>query len=127
MESLGITNDDNVYNVIKSKSIIDLYSGIKKDGVAIDSTNANYSLSLTGKYDISGQSDKFWLLSYDEATIFFSDNASRVWSGSAALRYWLRSPYSSETLNAYRVSTSGSRGNNNVGDNGAIRPAFIIA
>ena len=126
MEALGITEDNSVYQMIKSRSITDLYSDIQYGGTAIDATNINYSLSLSGDKDIKGQSDKFWLMSHQEANTFFADKEARKWPSSSPTYYWLRSPYSSDTIGVSSVNASGSHNNLYVNNTYGVRPAFKI-
>ena len=127
MEALGITTDNAVYQMIKSRSITDLYSNIVGSaGTAINATNANYSLSLTGDKDIKGQSDKFWLMSQQEVNTFFADQESRRWDSSSANSYWLRSPNSSYTNSACYVNTSGSNYYDYLFITDGLRAAFKI-
>ena len=126
METLGITVDNEVYQLIKSRSISDLYSNIQTDGTAIDATNANYSLSLSGDKSIKGQSDKFWLMSQQETNTFFADNTSRIWGTGLSEGYWLRSPAASSTNDVYYVDASGSYCFYSVRSSYGVRPAFKI-
>ena len=113
--------------MIKSRSITDLYSNIVGSaGTAINATNANYSLSLTGDKDIKGQSDKFWLMSQQEVNTFFADQESRRWDSSSANSYWLRSPNSSYTNSACYVNTSGSNYYDYLFITDGLRAAFKI-
>ena len=111
--------------MIKSRTLTDLYTEIKKDGTTIDNLNTAYSLSLAGEKDISNQSDKFWLLSYKEANAFFADDEARIWGTGNS--YWLRSPHSTNIGVAKLVDASiGSIICNYVYAGYLTRPAFKI-
>ena len=133
LESLAITTDNAIYQMIESRSIIDLYSDIAGlAGNAVDSTDIWHSLSLTGDKDIKGQSDKFWLLSAKEASTFFTDNESRIWNRELDSSLWdlgayyLRSPYSAGHRYGYNVWGNGGIGTDYVHYEYLVRPAFKI-
>ena len=124
MERFGITTDNSIYKMIKARSLTDLYSAITSNGGSIDRTNTSYSLSLTGEYDISNQSDKFWLLSRQEVSTFFADDASRIWGTGSY--YWIRTPNLSNALYTQGVSKTGTQTNNAAFISHGTRAAFVI-
>ena len=124
MDVLGISEDNEIYQMIKPRSLIDLYSKIRPDGKGIDKTNTKHSLSLTGDKDISSQSDKFWILSQQESLAFFKDNKSRIWGGGTY--YWLRTPLGSTGGLPCSITVHGEISNHRVDGTYGTRPAFKI-
>ena len=122
---LNIDKNNFLYSSIKEIAIEDLYKEINLNESNIDSTNNNYSLSLSGEYSIAGEMDKFWLLSSREAKYFFETNEQRIWGEE--ITYWLRSPFTTSGYEAARVASNGNVYGGPVYADYHIRPAFKIA
>ncbi len=126
------TANDIIYNQIITRSLGELYQ---------DNTDSTTNPSDVTFPDLSGadagyqyqetDEDAFWLLSYYEVyqltggSSTTGSDSGRVWPTGSANHYWLRSPNSSYSDNAYNVHTSGNLGLNNVYSNSrAARAAF---
>ena len=123
-------DNDIIYTDIIGRTLGDLYTDMSGSTNPQDVTMPKGSSSGWEGAEITysrEDTDKFWLLSYYEAYTLLSGNATtssdtdRKWGDY----YWLRSPYSSSSLTAYVVSTSGSLSNYLVYyDSYAVRAAF---
>ena len=121
------TANDIIYNQIITRSFGELYQ---------DNTNSTTNPSDVTFPDLSEadagyqyqetDEDAFWLLSYYEVyNLVGSSNSDRVWPTGSANPYWLRSPNSSSSSNAYGVTSSGTLSNHRVDYNGNVaRAAF---
>ncbi len=101
------TTHDEVYTQIIGRTLESLY---------LDSSMNDENLD---DIDVKGltDSDKFWLLSKEEATNIFTSDVARDWNGNLEIQddqgnllmdvYWLRSPNSSDTNYAYYVAFDG--------------------
>ena len=133
-------DQDIIYNEIFERSLTDLYADIWASdsdvevGTAVDVPD----VTVEGLKDTGF--DKFWLLSVAEANTLFpagsSGDADKDWNGTDQPMdeegnwlmdiYWLRSPYSSLTSDAYNVYIDGDIGGSAVIGFVAARPAFQI-
>lgn len=124
-------DNDIIYTDIIGRTLGDLYTDMSNSGtnpqdVDFPKGSPNDWTGATITYS-KEDTDKFWLLSYYEAYTLLSGNATtssdtdRKWGNY----YWLRSPNSSNSHYAYRVSTSGLTSNNVYNcDGNAVRAAF---
>ena len=124
------TANDLVYEKIATRSLGGLYSNNKASS---SGGEVPYPTALASgdEYYQSSHEDAFWLLSYYEVyqltggSSTTGSDSGRVWPTGSANHYWLRSPNSSYSDNAYNVHTSGNLGLNNVYSNSrAARAAF---
>ena len=129
-KDLNINTEDAVYKKIATRSLGELYSNNRSSS---SGGKVNYPTALASgdEYYQSSHEDAFWLLSYYEVyqltdgSSTTGSDSGRVWPTGSANHYWLRSPYSSRSYDAYRVNTSGNLINTYVySDNIAARAAF---
>lgn len=123
-------DNDIIYTDIIGRTLGDLYTDMT------DSTTNPQEVTMP-KGSSSGwegaeitysedDTDKFWLLSYYEAYTLLSGNATtsrdtdRKWGDY----YWLRSPPSSNSTNAFNVNTAGDLGGYILSSDDAARAAF---
>ena len=126
------TANDIIYNQIITRSLGELYQD-NTDSITnpSDVTFPDLSGADAGYQYQETDEDAFWLLSYYEvyqltgnSTTTISDSG-RVWPTGSANFYWLRSPSSSASYSAYRVSLSGGLNASDVcNDYRAARAAF---
>ena len=122
-----------VYSMIEGRTLSDLYSRMRGDTsgteVTFDTDVENGVGELAG-IDPNTTKDKFWLLSYYEASKITMTQGTDVDSGerSWGYDYWLRSPTSSNTRSVYAVHASGQIYLNTGASNTfCARPAFKIS
>ena len=128
-------DNDIIYTDIIGRTLSDLYTNMGWDGNTSSPTFSNVDFPKGSPDNWTGamitysreDTDKFWLLSYYEAYTLLSGNATtssdtdREWGDY----YWLRSPISSSSINAFYVYTSGNLINYNVNySSRAVRAAF---
>ena len=127
---LNIDTADLVYEKIATRSLGELYSNNRgsSSGGEVPYPTA---LASGDEYYQSSHEDAFWLLSYYEVyqltggSSTTGSDSGRVWPTGSANHYWLRSPNSSLSGNAFTVVTSGILVNNLVYDYySAARAAF---
>ena len=124
-------DNDIIYTDIIGRTLGDLYTDMSNSGtnpqdVDFPKGSPDDWIGATITYSRE-DTDKFWLLSYYEAYTLLSGNATtssdtdREWGDY----YWLRSPISSSSINAFYVYTSGNLINYNVNySSRAVRAAF---
>ena len=133
---LNINTEDAVFGKIATRSLGELYQdnsgGSSSATSPTDVTFPDLSGADEGYRYQKTDKDAFWLLSYYEvyqltggSSITGSDSG-RVWPTGSANTYLLRSPHSSRSSYAYRVSTSGYLSSDGVVGNflDAARAAF---
>lgn len=130
------TENDIVYKAIIGRTLSDLYLNNAQSTSGGSVTFPEQLTTLNQEGYTSSTVDKFWLLSYYEAYSLFLTNTGsqgtgisdeREWPTGSANFYWLRSPSSSVSYNAYNVNTSGYLSNLNVYiSNYAARAAFTL-
>lgn len=96
--TLSISADNEIYSAIQGRTITDLYGKMSSSSTDVSlPTGANAS-----------ETDVFWLMSRNEANTYFANDAARKWmEGDYGEWYWLRSPSSEVSYNAYYVRHDG--------------------
>lgn len=109
------TANDIIYNQIITRSLGELYQDNTSSPTnPIDVTFPDLSGADAGYQYQETDEDAFWLLSYYEVyqltggSSTTGSDSGRVWPTGSANHYWLRSPYSSDSVNACYVDTSGT-------------------
>lgn len=117
---------DIIYHQIFARSLTgDLYADINEDGS--DAWEQELGEISVNRLSDTG-SDKFWLLSVAEANTIFTNDGERDWNVEEQMldNWWLRSPYSTKTTDAYLVYYDGNINRISVSGFYAARPAFQI-
>ena len=123
-------DNDIIYTDIIGRTLGDLYTDMSNSGtnpqdVDFPKGSPDDWTGATITYS-KEDTDKFWLLSYYEAYhMLGADTSSSTTDREWGSTYWLRSPYSSNSNNAYRVYMLGSLTYVNVNTyKYAVRAAF---
>ena len=126
IKDANISENDYIYNLISSRSVVDLYKNITDTHQDITAQDVEYSLSLSGDKNISMQKDKFWLMSCKELSTFLTGIENKKWIDGRA--YWLRTPHLGQGYHymTYFVVASGEVGYHTVINDVLIRPMFKI-
>ena len=123
-------DNDIIYTDIIGRTLGDLYTDMSNSGtnpqdVGFPKGSPDDWTGATITYSRE-DTDKFWLLSYYEAYhMLGADTSSSTTDREWGNTYWLRSPYSSDSLSACNVLTSGTLSTIYVYNyNRAVRAAF---
>lgn len=116
--------DADIRNAIKQVKIP--YINYSNDNVMSGSNGLSCKVFL-----LSGTEVGFSGVSYmatEGAKLSYFDSASKrvAYNGSSAAIWWLRSPYTSNGVNVWFVSTDGSGLGNWYGNSCGVRPAFVL-
>ena len=126
------TANDLVYEKIVTRSLGELYQDNTSSSTNPSDVTYPTALASGEEYYQSSHEDAFWLLSYYEVyqltggSSTTDSDSGRVWPTGSANYYWLRSPDSSYSDGAYRVSKTGNLSSYNsvYNDLNAARAAF---
>lgn len=116
--------DADIRNAIKQVKIP--YTNYSNNNVMSGSNGLSCKVFL-----LSGTEVGFSGVSYmntEGAKLSYFDSASKrvAYNGSSAAIWWLRSPYTSNGSNVWRVNTDGSGNGSWYNDSYGVRPAFIL-
>ena len=148
LKDYDIDTINYVYNKISGRTLSSMLTNMSGSATISGTTQTWTYTNATLPTGVSGTTtDKFWLLSVDEALRFLCGATDRIWGedewedalwgeytfedatgGYVGTWYWLRSPYSSSSGYAHGVSYYGECDNGRVDYSyGAARAAFNLA
>lgn len=120
--------DGNIKGAIKQVKIPYRKNGGSGGADQSGANGLSAKIFLLSGYEVGWTTSNDQYFPQDGAKLdYFTAGSNRVayYNGSAA-NWWLRSPHTSSTYNAWYVRYNGNRGSNNVIDSYGIRPAIIL-